>query len=880
MGNELDLSADLPLPNRLPSNPLLPGPIETLEESQRLIHELNVRQFELEMQNDELQRVRDERHEMEALLGKYSDLYDFAPVGYFSLDRRGVILAVNLTGAGFLGDNRSLLINRRLDLYLSRETQPGFQAFLGRVFTGEIKDSCEVVLQKQGYPPIHVLVEALISESGDECKAVVVDITERKQTEAYGEMSREILQFLNGVCDPNELIGQVLASLKKRTGFEAVGIRLQDWEDFPYLASLGFPKDFLLTENSLVERSDSGEACRDCDGKVNLECTCDLVISGGADTSSPLFSRGGSFWTNDSTALSEMPHRQYERVNPRNLCVHQGYGSVALVPIRSKDKIIGLIQLNDRSKGRLSLSIVELMEGIGSHIGAALVRKQTEERHRTILRTAMDGFWLVDHQGRLVEVNETYCQMSGFSAQELLTMCISDLESAETVDATISHVKKVMIQGEDRFETRHRHKDGSIFDVEISVQYRVIEGGRLVVFLRDISARKRAEQEKLKLEEQLLQAQKMESVGRLAGGVAHDFNNMLCVILGHANLALMDLDPDQPLHTSFEEVRKAAEKSADLTRQLLAFARKQTVAPKVLDLNGTVTGMLNMLQRLLGENVKLSWQPEPDLWPVKVDPSQVDQILANLCVNSRDAISDVGTITIDTANSAIDENYCTHNVGFMPGDYVRLSVSDNGCGMDKEMLSHIFEPFFTTKGVGQGTGLGLSTVYGAVKQNNGAIHVYSETGLGTTFSIYLPRFEGEVAEACPGAVAETAHCGRETILLVEDESAILNLTAMILTRLGYTVLPANTPEDAILLAREHREISLLMTDVVMPGMNGLDLAKALIPINPRLKNLFMSGFTANVIAHHGVLDDGIHFMQKPFSVHTLSAKVRDVLDEA
>ena len=397
--------------------------------------------------------------------------------------------------------------------------------------------------------------------------------------------------------------------------------------------------------------------------------------------------------------------------------------------------------------------------------------------------------------------------------------------------------------------------------------------------IRDITDRKRAEEEKAKLEGQLQQAQKMESVGRLAGGVAHDFNNMLVVILGHTEMALEQVDPTQSLHADLEEIRKAAERSAALTRQLLAFARKQTVAPRVLDLNQIVEGMLTMLERLVGENVHLTWQPKADLWPVMVDRSQIDQILTNLCVNARDAIADVGKITIETGNSAIDEAYCADHPGFVAGEYVLLAVTDDGRGMDKETQSHLFEPFFTTKEMGKGTGLGLATVYGIVKQNNGFINVYSEPGHGTRFTIYLLRHSGKTEQARGQEAEGSAQRGHETILLVEDELASLNLIRKMLERQGYIVLAASTPGEAIRLAREHAgEIHLLMTDVVMPEMNGRDLARRLLSLFPHLKRLFASGYTANVIAHQGVLDEGMHFIQKPFSRKDLAAKVREALD--
>jgi signal transduction histidine kinase len=395
----------------------------------------------------------------------------------------------------------------------------------------------------------------------------------------------------------------------------------------------------------------------------------------------------------------------------------------------------------------------------------------------------------------------------------------------------------------------------------------------------DITERKRAEAERENLQAQLTQAQKMESVGRLAGGVAHDFNNMLQAILDNTSLALEELPPASPARECLQEIQQSAQRSADLTRQLLAFARKQTVAPRILDLNEAIQGMLKMLRRLIGEDIDLTWMPGKELWLVNVDPSQVDQILANLCVNARDAIADVGKLTIETANAVFDDEYCAGHPDSTPGEYVLLAVSDNGCGMDAETLSHLFEPFFTTKALGQGTGLGLATVYGAVKQNHGFINVYSEPGQGTTFKIYLPRHAAKAVPLAEAGRAQAEACGSETILLVEDEPAILSVATKTLERLGYRVLAARTPGEAIRLAKERRgRIDLLITDVVMPEMNGRDLARNLQSLYPDIRRLFMSGYTANVIAHQGVLDPGVHFLQKPFSVQDLGAKIREALE--
>ncbi|MDO9264740.1 MAG: response regulator, partial [Desulfosalsimonadaceae bacterium] len=422
-------------------------------------------------------------------------------------------------------------------------------------------------------------------------------------------------------------------------------------------------------------------------------------------------------------------------------------------------------------------------------------------------------------------------------------------------------------------ESQIRHKSGSVSDMLFSAELIDLAGEQFVLTLaQDITERK-------KLESQLLQAQKMESVGRRAGGVAHDFIYMLSVILGHAEMLLESVDPADPIHEDLVEIHNAAQRSADITRQLLAFARKQTISPRIIDLNETIEGMLKMLRRLIGEDIDIAWIPTGGLLPVNIDPGQIDQLLANLLVNARDAIAGVGKVTIETANAVFDEAYCANHAGFVPGRYAILGVSDDGCGMGKEIISDIFEPFFTTKDVGQGTGLGLSTVYGIVKQNNGFINVYSEPGKGSTFRIYIPQFEGKAAVEQTDSPPVSVRGAGETVLLVEDESAVLKLSRHLLERLGYKVLPANSPAEAIQLAEKHAgKIDLLITDVVMPGMNGRDLANRLLLFRPGLKRLFMSGYTANAIVHRGVLEEGVHFIQKPFSTKDLGAKVRKALD--
>jgi nitrogen-specific signal transduction histidine kinase/ActR/RegA family two-component response regulator len=396
----------------------------------------------------------------------------------------------------------------------------------------------------------------------------------------------------------------------------------------------------------------------------------------------------------------------------------------------------------------------------------------------------------------------------------------------------------------------------------------------------DITDRKRAEVEHAQIQSQLNQAQKTESIGRLAGGVAHDFNNMLQVILGLSDMALRTPDLAPELHRDLSEIRKAARRSVDLTRQFLSFARKQMVSPEVLDLNDTVSGMLTMLQRLIGENVELAWDPSAEDMTVLMDPSQIDQLLTNLCVNARDAIKGVGQLTVVTGTLSADAAYCSQHTDAVPGEYVTLAVSDTGCGIDQDKIKYIFDPFFTTKGIGVGTGLGLSTVYGIVRQNKGFITVQSEPGKGSTFVICLPRHRSEAGRLFPtSGPAKVVLCGHETVLLVEDEPSLLLMGRRMLESLGYQVLMAGQPEEAIAVAGKYAgKIHLLLTDVVMPGMNGLDLVAHLSLCHPGLKYMFMSGYTAEIIAKQGFVEEGIHFIQKPFALQELSKKLRDAFD--
>jgi nitrogen-specific signal transduction histidine kinase len=398
----------------------------------------------------------------------------------------------------------------------------------------------------------------------------------------------------------------------------------------------------------------------------------------------------------------------------------------------------------------------------------------------------------------------------------------------------------------------------------------------------DISERKRAEKEMAELQEQLRQSQRMEAIGQLAGGVAHDFNNLLTIIKGNSQLSLMGLKgEDSSLRRNIEEIMKATDRASGLIRQLLAFSRRQAMEMKVIDLNMLITDLGKMLRRVIGEDIELVTILAEDLGRIKADPGQIEQVILNLAVNARDAMSEGGKLIIKTQNVEIDEDYVWAHVGVTSGSYAMLSITDTGCGMTPEVKDHLFEPFFTTKEVGKGTGLGLSTVYGIVKQSRGNIWAYSEPGRGTTFKIYLPWVDEPLKERSTRVLGEESPRGHETVLTVEDEEEVRKLAVQMLIRQGYAVFEASHGEEAMRVARDHAQegIDLLLTDVVMPGMSGRELAEKLGSLLPKMKVLYMSGYTDDAIVHHGVLEEGVNYLPKPFTLDSLARKIREVLDQ-
>jgi len=552
------------------------------------------------------------------------------------------------------------------------------------------------------------------------------------------------------------------------------------------------------------------------------------------------------------------------------------------VPLKIGDRPIGVLVAQTYAPGvRYGETERHVLQFVSTQVAMAIERKRTEEqlheserKYRLLFETNPEPMFVYDFETlRIMAVNEAAITRYGYSESEFLALTIRDIRSVEEQARLEQELARRTDEGAVRTGVRHRAKDGRLFEVDLVARPLEFAGRRArLVLARDVTAQRH-------LEHQLRQSQKMEAVGQLAGGIAHDFNNLLTAILGSTQLLLHATPPGDARREDVEEIRNAGLRAAELTRQLLAFSRRQVLAPKVLELNAVVANMDKMLRRLIGDDVELATALHAEAGAVNADPGQLEQVLLNLVVNARDAMPGGGRVLIETTRMTLRDELVERRHRLPPGDYVCLAVADSGLGMDEATQAHLFEPFFTTKEVGKGTGLGLATVYGIVKQSGGYIWVYSEPGRGTTVKVYLPRVRGAAEPPLPAPELPPLRGGKETVLLVEDAAPVRTLARRSLEARGYRVLDAADGPSALELSARHaEEIDVLVTDVVMPGMSGRELAERLAPTRPRMKVLYTSGYTDDAMVRQGVLNAGVAFLQKPFVPDTLARKVRDVLD--
>jgi len=616
----------------------------------------------------------------------------------------------------------------------------------------------------------------------------------------------------------------------------------------------------------------------------------DLVVASGL---SEEFVEAGAYHAADSPQAAAVQagnaiYASTEELPPFLDSVQQqeGLKALAVIPILNEGRIIACINVASHTRRTVPHRVRMALEMMASQIGSTIARALAQERmyeqqemFRALAENSIDTIMRFDRNHRHLYINPIVESQTGIPAEQFLGKTHAELGFPVHLTTLWEESIDQVFRTGDPHRVEFELPSGIWLDWQLVPEF-AADGGvaAVITSARDITERKEAEAERTHLEEKLHHSQKMEAIGLLAGGVAHDFNNVLCAIQGNAELTRRILSDGDPLRQAMDEIVSASERAAALTRQLLAFSRKQVIEPKVINLSQLIESLHKMLVRLIGEDILLRTVPQPKLGMVFVDPGQVEQIVLNLAINARDAMPNGGELHIETADVTLDDEYCVKHPTATPGDYVTLAVSDTGSGMSAAVRERVFDPFFTTKQTGQGTGLGLATVYGIVEQHGGRIEVHSEPGEGSSFEVFFPRATSDVGAEDRAEFHEPA-TGQETVLIVEDEEMVLNLAARLLESYGYDVLAAGSGSDALAVVEQHEgTIDLLLTDVVMPMMNGAELADALTEKRPGLKVLFTSGYTQDVIAKHGVLGEGVHFIAKPYSLDSLAAKVRQVLD--
>ena len=861
--------------------------------------------------------ITERKQAEEALLAsrkRLSDIIKFLPNATFAIDKEGRVIIWNeaieqMTGipaaemlgkadyahsVPFYGEARPQLLN--LIFADHNEVEALYPQISREGDALSVEVFCNALNKNKG-AWVFAKAAPLHDQDGNIIGAIqsVRDISERKQTDTYEALGRDVLHILNEPGDLRSSIERVLAALKTQTGFDAVGIRLQEGEDYPYFVQEGFPADFLLKENSLIARTTDGVICREQDGNAMLECTCGLVISGRTDPTNSLFTPGGSCWTNDSKQILNIPERDDSRLNPRNRCVHYDYLSVALIPIRNKERIVGLLQLNDRRKEGFTLRMVELLEGIAAHIGEALKRKHAEEalriseaRYAETLSVVDTGLWEWHVPSGQAVFSMIYYEILGYEDGEFPATYDAwrqlvhpdDLERVEEV------LRSCIASGEGfTIDLRMQTKLGQWRWV--CTNGKAIEKDqestaiRMIGTLGDITERKGAEEETIALQLQLIQAQKMEAIGTLAGGIAHDFNNILGAIIGYSEI-VNDLVPPESIATEYlDKVMKASQRAASLVKQILAFSRQANIERVPLKPGQIVEEAIKLLRPSLPSTITINLSIDTATRLILADPTQVHQILMNLCTNAFHAMEQTGGILeIILEDRELSRENLRYQPEVQPGKFVVFTVSDTGLGIEPEVLDKIFNPYFTTKEVGKGTGMGLAIAHGIVASCGGFISCESEIGRGTIFRVFFPAIE-EVIISEIKPVDVVASPGTERILLVDDEKMLADLGKTMLERLGYEVTALTSSLEALAIFQNQPDLfDAIITDQTMPGITGMDLSRKILQIRPEIPIILCTGYNTLMFEEQAKLLGIKEFVEKPITKIIISRLLRKVLEES
>ena len=965
---------------------------ENSEKMGRILFKLQTHQVELEAQNAEL---KDAKITIEESLDRYSDLYDYSPIAYVTLDEKGVVMEANLTAAGWTGVERSLLLKKPFTVFIHHSSVTRFFSHLKRVFREKGKEVCELLITPRNSLPIFVHVESIFHQRGNgspECRATLLDITGRKKAEeairrselkfktlvdlmnegfvivdrngiviyanrklcdlwgyTHSELvnlhlsehldeqnrvilAKELEKRKKGEAEPYELelrrkdgetvfcivsprlildnegthqgshavitditelkhkdrlisatnrilelyvrkptrlhyLHEVVKLISRWTSCRFVGIRvLTERGGIPFQSFTGFPKEFWRDENFLLLDKD--------------ECTCIRII---LDTLRPrekeFATSYGSFVCNDLElffrTLTDKENRFY-----RKNCLQNQFSSLAIIPLRHKGKVIGIMHIAEHEKDRLSHKTLEFIEHIAPVISETIHNftlerslRESEEKYRSFMDNAADAIIITDEAGVIVEANKKAIEFFGYSHDELLSRSVEILMPSESDGFAASVMRKLReLRSQRLTDIALRRKDGTTVSTDITASLFEFKGAWIIqILFRDMTAQKM-------LECQFIHAQKMEGLGRLVGGIAHDFNNFLTAIDGFSTMVRDSFTASDPRREDINDIMNASNSAATLARQLLTFSRKKPMEPMIVDLNELLMNTDRILRRIIGEDVELVIIPSQEPACVKADPGAIEQILVNLVVNARDAMTGGGRLLLETSVVTFTEPSLQHKAAFEPGDYAVLTVSDTGHGMTDDIKSHIFEPFYTTKEEGKGTGLGLATVYGIVEQHQGVIEVTSTIGKGTTFRIYLHRHEKVETTNSVDDKDAILIGGSETVLVVDDDPSIRRFMTHLLKKLGYSVLEAGNGDEALIKITSSREyIHIVITDIVMPLMGGKTLMEQIYLLGIDVAVLFVSGYACDIEDYKSILHR-VDFLEKPFTAIQFATKIRQCLD--